>query len=198
MNIDKFTQKSTEAINDCQKLAVEYGNQEIEEEHLLYSLLTQEDGITIKLIEKMGINTEAFIDRVKQALDKRVKVQGGDLRMGADLNKALINAQDQAKAMGDEYVSVEHLFLAMIKYPNREIKAIFEEYGITKERFLKALSTVRGNTNVTSDNPEDTYDALNKYGEELVEKARIRSLILSSDEITRSQYDTYPFQKIKE
>ena len=176
MNIDKFTQKSTEAINDCQKLAVEYGNQEIEEEHLLYSLLTQEDGITIKLIEKMGINTEAFIDRVKQALDKRVKVQGGDLRMGADLNKALINAQDQAKAMGDEYVSVEHLFLAMIKYPNREIKAIFEEYGITKERFLKALSTVRGNTNVTSDNPEDTYDALNKYGEELVEKARNQKL----------------------
>ena len=176
MNIDKFTQKSTEAINDCQKLAVEYGNQEIEEEHLLYSLLTQEDGITIKLIEKMGINTEAFIDRVKQALDKRVKVQGGDLRMGADLNKALINAQDQAKAMGDEYVSVEHLFLAMIKFPNREIKAIFEEYGITKERFLKALSTVRGNTNVTSDNPEDTYDALNKYGEELVEKARNQKL----------------------
>ena len=176
MNIDKFTQKSTEAINDCQKLAVEYGNQEIEEEHLLYSLLTQEDGITIKLIEKMGINTEAFIDRVKQALDKRVKVQGGDLRMGADLNKALINAQDQAKAMGDEYVSVEHLFLAMIKYPNREIKTIFEEYGITKERFLKALSTVRGNTNVTSDNPEDTYDALNKYGEELVEKARNQKL----------------------
>ena len=176
MNIDKFTQKSTEAINDCQKLAVEYGNQEIEEEHLLYSLLTQEDGITIKLIEKMGINTEAFIDRVKQALDKRVKVQGGDLRMGADLNKALINAQDQAKAMGDEYVSVEHLFLAMIKYPNREIKAIFEEYGITKERFLKALSTVRGNTNVTSDNPEDTYDALNKFGEELVEKARNQKL----------------------
>ena len=176
MNIDKFTQKSTEAINNCEKLAVEYGNQEIEEEHLLYSLLTQEDGITIKLIEKMGINTEAFIDRVKQALDKRVKVQGGDLRMGADLNKALINAQDQAKAMGDEYVSVEHLFLAMIKYPNREIKAIFEEYGITKERFLKALSTVRGNTNVTSDNPEDTYDALNKYGEELVEKARNQKL----------------------
>ena len=176
MNIDKFTQKSTEAINNCEKLAVEYGNQEIEEEHLLYSLLTQEDGITIKLIEKMGINTEAFIDRVKQALDKRVKVQGGDLRMGADLNKALINAQDQAKAMGDEYVSVEHLFLAMIKFPNREIKAIFEEYGITKERFLKALSTVRGNTNVTSDNPEDTYDALNKYGEELVEKARNQKL----------------------
>ena len=176
MNIDKFTQKSTEAINNCEKLAVEYGNQEIEEEHLLYSLLTQEDGITIKLIEKMGINTEAFMDRAKQALDKRVKVQGGDLRMGADLNKALINAQDQAKAMGDEYVSVEHLFLAMIKYPNREIKAIFEEYGITKERFLKALSTVRGNTNVTSDNPEDTYDALNKYGEELVEKARNQKL----------------------
>ena len=176
MNIDKFTQKSTEAINNCEKLAVEYGNQEIEEEHLLYSLLTQEDGITIKLIEKMGINTEAFMDRAKQALDKRVKVQGGDLRMGADLNKALINAQDQAKAMGDEYVSVEHLFLAMIKFPNREIKAIFEEYGITKERFLKALSTVRGNTNVTSDNPEDTYDALNKYGEELVSKAKNQKL----------------------
>ena len=176
MNIDKFTQKSTEAINNCEKLAVEYGNQEIEEEHLLYSLLTQEDGITIKLIEKMGINTEVFIDRAKQALDKRVKVQGGDLRMGPDLNKALINAQDQAKSMGDEYVSVEHLFLAMINFPNREIKAIFEEYGITKERFLKALSTVRGNTNVTSDNPEDTYDALNKYGEELVSKAKNQKL----------------------
>ena len=176
MNIDKFTQKSLQAVEGCKKLAYEYGNQEIEEEHLLYSLLTIEDSLIFKLVEKMGINTEAFMDRAKQALEKRVKVQGGEVFIGQDLNQVLINAADEAKAMGDEYVSVEHLFLSMIKHPNREIKAIFDEYGITRDRFLKALSTVRGNTRVTSDNPEDTYDALSKYGQDLVEKARNQKL----------------------
>ena len=176
MNIQKFTQKSMEAVEGCQKLAYEYGHQEIEQEHLLYSLLTIEDSLIYKLIEKMEINVPHFQNRVEQALQKRPKVQGGELRVGADLNKVLICAEDEAKRLGDEYVSVEHLFLSMIQYPNKEMKAIFNEYGITRERFLQALSTVRGNQRVVSDNPEATYDTLTKYGQDLVEKARSQKL----------------------
>ncbi len=176
MNISKFTQKSMEAVEGCQKLAYEYGNQEIEQEHLLYSLLTIEDSLILKLIEKMEINKEHFLGRAEDALKKRVKVQGGELHVGADLNKALLSAEDEAKRLGDEYVSVEHLFLAMLGNPHRALKEIFREYGITRERFLQALSTVRGNQRVTSDNPEATYDTLAKYGQELVEKAREQKL----------------------
>ena len=176
MNISKFTQKSVQAVQDLEKVAYEYGNQEIEQEHLLYTLLTQEDSLILKLIEKMEINKDYFIDIVKKALDAKVKVSGGELRFGQYLNKALVNAEDEAKAMGDEYVSVEHLFLALLKYPSPGMKKIWSEFGITKERFLQALSTVRGNQRVVSDNPEATYDTLNKYGEDLVEKARSQKL----------------------
>ncbi|MCI9574321.1 MAG: ATP-dependent chaperone ClpB [Lachnospiraceae bacterium] len=176
MNIQKFTQKSMQAVEGCEKLAYEYGNQEIEQEHLLYSLLKVEDSLILKLIEKMEIQKEHFVDRVEKAISKRTKVQGGKVYVGADLNKVLVNAEDEAKQLGDEYVSVEHLFLAMIKNPNREIAQIWKEYGITRERFLRALSTVRGNQRVTSDNPEATYDTLEKYGQELVEKARNQKL----------------------
>ena len=176
MNISKFTQKSMQAVEGCEKLAYEYGNQEIEQEHLLYSLLTIEDSLILKLIEKMDINPQYFLNRVEQGLNKRVKVQGGQVYVGQDLNKVLISAEEEAKALSDEYVSVEHLFLAMIKHPNKEIKDIFKEFGITRERFLQALSTVRGNQRVTSDNPEATYDTLNKYGQDLVEKARDQKL----------------------
>ena len=176
MNIQKFTQKSMQAVEGCEKLAYEYGNQEIEQEHLLYSLLKVEDSLILKLIEKMEIQKEHFVDRVEKAIAKRTKVQGGKVYVGADLNKVLVNAEDEAKQLGDEYVSVEHLFLAMVKNPNREIAQIWKEYGITRERFLRALSTVRGNQRVTSDNPEATYDTLEKYGQELVEKARNQKL----------------------
>ncbi len=176
MNIQKFTQKSVQAVQGCEKLAYEYGNQEIEQEHLLYSLLTIEDSLILKLVEKMEIQKEHFVNRVRQAVEKRVKVQGGQVYIGQDLNKVLINAEDEAKQLGDEYVSVEHLFLAMLKNPNREINAVWKEYGITRERFLQALSTVRGNQRVTSDNPEATYDTLEKYGQDLVEKARSQKL----------------------
>ena len=176
MNIQKFTQKSIEAVNQCEKLSMEYGNQEIEQEHLLYALLTIDDSLILKLIEKMEINSEHFVGRARAALEKRVKVQGGQPYVGQYLNKVLISAEDEAKRMGDEYVSVEHLFLSMIQNPNKEIKAIFQEYGITRERFLKALSEVRGNQRVTSDNPEATYDTLEKYGQDLVEKARNQKL----------------------
>ena len=176
MNISKFTQKSVQAVQDLEKVAYEYGNQEIEEEHLLYALLTQEDSLILKLIEKMEIQKEYFIDTVKRALDARVKVSGGELRFGQYLNKALVSAEDEAKAMGDEYVSVEHLFLSMLRYPSPSMKKIFDEFGITRERFLQALSTVRGNQRVVSDNPEATYDTLNKYGEDLVEKAKNQKL----------------------
>ena len=176
MNISKFTQKSMQAVEGCEKLAYEYGNQEIEQEHLLYSLLTIEDSLILKLIEKMDINPQYFLNRVEQGLNKRVKVQGGQVYVGQDLNKVLISAEEEAKALSDEYVSVEHLFLAMIKHPNKEIKDIFKEFGVTRERFLQALSTVTGNQRVTSDNPEATYDTLNKYGQDLVEKARDQKL----------------------
>ena len=176
MNISKFTQKSVQAVQDLEKVAYEYGNQEVEQEHLLYALLTQEDSLILKLIEKMDINKEHFINVVKKALDAKVKVSGGDLRFGQYLNKSLVNAENEAKAMGDEYVSVEHLFLSLLTQPSPGMKKIFSEFGITRERFLQALSTVRGNQRVVSDNPEATYDTLNKYGEDLVEKARNQKL----------------------
>ena len=172
MNIQKFTQKSIEAVNDCEKLAYEYGNQEIEQEHLLVALLQQPDGLILKLIEKMEIQKEHFLDNAVRHLKARVKVSGGQVYIGKNLNQALISAEDEARQMGDEYVSVEHLFLSLLKYPNRAMQEIFKEYGITKERFLQALSTVRGNQRVTSDNPEATYDTLEKYGYDMVERAR--------------------------
>ena len=176
MNISKFTQKSIEAVNSLEKLAYEYGNQEIEQEHLLYALLKQEDSLILKMIEKMEIDKTYFTEAVESALEKRTKVSGGQVYIGQYLNKVLVQAEDEAKAMGDEYVSVEHLFLSMIKNPNPEIKKLFREFGITRERFLQALSTVRGNQRVTTDNPEATYDTLNKYGQDLVEKARNQKL----------------------
>ena len=176
MNISKFTQKSLQAVQNLEKIAYEYGNQEIEQEHLLYALLNQEDSLILKLIEKMEINKEYFINKVKMALDARVKVSGGELRFGQYLNKSLVSAEDEARAMGDEYVSVEHLFLSLLKYPSPSMSKIWNEFGITRERFLQALSTVRGNQRVVSDNPEATYDTLNKYGEDLVEKARNQKL----------------------
>ena len=176
MNISKFTQKSQEAIQDTEKLAYEYGNQELEQEHLLFALLRQQDGLIPKLIEKMEIDLDHFKSNALKALEARTKVSGGQLVMGKDLNKVLITAEDEAKAMGDEYVSVEHLMLSMIKYPNKAINNILAEYGITRDRFLQALSEVRGNVRVTSDNPEVTYDTLEKYGYDLVERARTQKL----------------------
>ena len=176
MNIQKFTQNSLQAVQGCEKVAYDYGNQEIEQEHLLYALITQDDSLILKLLEKMEIQKELFIGRVEEALRKRTKVQGGQVYIGRDLNTVLVSAEDEAKQMGDEYVSVEHLFLSMMRHPNREIKGIFKEFGITKERFLQVLSTVRGNQRVTSDNPEATYDTLNKYGQDLVERAREQKL----------------------
>ena len=176
MNINKFTQKSIQAVQGCERAAMEYGNQEIEQEHLLYALLTQDDSLILKLMEKMGIDKNMIVNRTEEALRKRTKVQGGQQFIGQDLNKVLIHAEDEAKRMGDEYVSVEHIFLALLKYPNKELKSIFREMGIKRDGFLKALSTVRGNQRVTSDNPEDTYDTLNKYGSDLVERAREQKL----------------------
>ena len=172
MNIQKFTQKSIEAINQCEKLAYEYGNQEIEQEHLLVALLQQEDGLIPKMIEKMEIDKQHFINSAVDRLSRRVKVSNGQVYVGQNLNKVLINAEDEAKQMGDEYVSVEHLFLTLMKYPNQAVKELFKEYGITRDRFLKALSTVRGNQRVVSDNPEATYDTLEKYGYDMVKRAK--------------------------
>ena len=188
MNISKFTQKSVQAVQDLEKVAYQFGNQEIEEEHLLYALLEQEDSLILKLIEKMEIDKDYFRKSLNQALDARVKVSGGELRFGQYLNKALVSAEDEAKAMGDEYVSVEHLFLALLRYPSPSMKKLFQEFGITKERFLQALSTVRGHQRVVSDNPEATYDTLNKYGEDLVEKARNQKLdpVIGRDEEIRN------------
>ncbi len=176
MNISKFTQKSLQAVQDLEKTAYEFGNQEVEQEHLLYNLLKQEDSLILKLIEKMEIQKEHFLNRVEQALNARTKVSGGQPYIGQYLNKALVTAEDEARTMGDEYVSVEHLFLALLNNPSPSMKKIWNEYGITRERFLQALSTVRGNQRVTTDNPEVTYDTLNKYGQDLVEKAREQKL----------------------
>ena len=190
MNIQKFTQKSVEAINNCEKLAYDYGNQEIEQEHLLVALLQQEEGLIPKLIEKMEIDVQHFTQNAISKLDARVKVSGSNsnVYVGKDLNNVLIHAEDEAKAMGDEYVSVEHIFLAMLKYPNPAMKALMKEYGLTRERFLQALSTVRGNQRVTSDNPEVTYDTLEKYGYDMVERARQQKLdpVIGRDEEIRN------------
>ncbi len=176
MNIQKFTQKSIEAINDIEKIAYEFGHQECEEEHLLYALLRQEDGLIPKMIEKMELDPQSFSGALERTLNGKVKVSGGQPHIGQYLNKALTQAEDEAKAMGDEYVSVEHLFLSMLRYPSPDVKKLFQAFGITRERFLQALSTVRGNQRVVSDNPEATYDTLNKYGTDLVEKARKQKL----------------------
>ena len=176
MNINKFTQKSLEAVHSCEKLAYQYGSPEIDQEHFLYSLLTIEDSLILKLIEKMEVNKEAFLSQVQQAVEKKPKVSGGQTYISKSLNQVLVSAEDEAKAMGDEYVSVEHLFLSLMKYPNTEIKKLFQAYGITRERFLQALSTVRGNQKVVSDNPEATYETLEKYGYDLVERAKQQKL----------------------
>ena len=176
MNINKFTQKSMEAVQNCEKLAYEYGNQQIDELHFLCSLLTLDDSLILKLVTKMGVQGDMFVNEVKQALEKLPKVSGGQLYISNDLNKVLLSGEDEAKAMGDEYVSVEHLFLALIKNPSKEVKELFRTYNITRERFLQALSTVRGNQRVVSDNPEATYDTLEKYGYDLVERARDQKL----------------------
>ena len=176
MNINKFTQKSLEAVNSCEKLAYQYGSPEIDQEHFLYSLLTIEDSLILKLIEKMEVNKEAFLSQVQQVVEKKPKVSGGQTYISKSLNQVLVSAEDEAKAMGDEYVSVEHLFLSLMKYPNTEIKKLFQAYGITRERFLQALSTVRGNQKVVSDNPEATYETLEKYGYDLVERAKQQKL----------------------
>ena len=176
MNINKFTQKSMEAVQNCEKLAYEYGNQQIEQEHLLYSLLTIEDSLILKLITKMNIQKEQFLNETVQAIQKLPKVSGGQLYISNDLNKVLISAEDEAKGMGDEYVSVEHLFLAILKQPSKSVKELLRTYGITRENFLTALSTVRGNQRVVNDNPEATYDTLNKYGYDMVERARDQKL----------------------
>jgi ATP-dependent Clp protease ATP-binding subunit ClpB len=176
MNINKFTQKSMEAVQSCEKLAYEYGNQQIEQEHLLYSLLTIEDSLILKLITKMNIQKEQFLNETIQAIQKLPKVSGGQLYISNDLNKVLISAEDEAKGMGDEYVSVEHLFLAILKQPSKALKELLRSYGITRENFLQALSTVRGNQRVVNDNPEATYDTLTKYGYDMVERAREQKL----------------------
>ena len=188
MNINKFTQKSMEAVQNCEKIASDYGNQEIEQEHLLYSLLTLDDSLIAKMIEKMEIDPQTFLNRLEELIEKRPKVQGGQPYVGQYLNKVLISAEDEMKVFGDEYVSVEHLFLAMIKHPSSTIKNLFKEFGITRETFLQALSTVRGNQRVTSDNPEATYDTLEKYGQDLVEKAREQKLdpVIGRDEEIRN------------
>ena len=176
MNIQKFTQKSLEAVNSLEKITLDHGNQEIAEVHLLYAMLTQEEGILPKLIEKMEINLEHFTDNVESHINRRPKVSGGKPYISDKLNKVLVSAEDEAKAMNDSYVSIEHLFLCMLKYPDSDMKDLMQEYGITRERFLAALATVRGNHNVTSDNPEATYDTLEKYGQDLVERARSQKL----------------------
>ncbi|MDY4970616.1 MAG: ATP-dependent chaperone ClpB [Lachnospiraceae bacterium] len=176
MNISKFTQNSLQAVQNCEKLAYDFGNQEIDQEHLLYSLLQLDQSLILRMIEKMEINGEQFTGRVRQLIEKRVKVSGGKVYISQALNQVLLHAEDEAKRMGDEYISVEHLFLAMLADPNQAIKGLFKEYGITRDRFLQALSTVRGNQRVTSDNPEVTYDTLNKYGVDLVQRASEQKL----------------------
>ena len=176
MNINKFTQKSLEAVQRTEKLAYEYGNQQIDQEHLLYSLVTIDDSLILKLLTKMGVQENQFLNEVQSAIEKLPKVSGGQVYFSQDANKVLVSAEDEAKSMGDEYVSVEHLFLSMMKQPNRAVKELFKLYGITREGFLQALSTVRGNQRVVSDNPEATYDTLTKYGYDLVERARDQKL----------------------
>ena len=176
MNINKYTRSSMEVVQQCEKIAMDYGNQEVEQEHLLYALLTIDDSLILKLLEKMGFPKEVVMNRAEEAIRKRPKVQGGQMYIGQNLNNALVHGEDEAKQMGDEYVSVEHLFLSLLKYASRDMKQLFKEMGIDREKFLQALSTVRGNQRVTSDNPEVTYDTLNKYGQDLVQRAREKKL----------------------
>ena len=176
MNINKFTQKSIEAVNQCEKIAYDHGHQEIDQEHFLYSLLTIDDSLIASLLEKMGINKETFLSQVQELLNKKPKVSGGQVYMSNDLNQVLLHGEDEMKAMKDEYVSVEHLFLAMIKHSNKAVKELFRAYGITRNRFLQVLSQIRGGQKVTSDNPEETYDSLEKYGYDLVKRAREQKL----------------------
>ncbi len=176
MNIAKFTQKSVEIINNLEKIAYDFGNQEIAQEHLLYAMMTIEDSLLAKLIEKMEISPEVFEAQIQGMIEKRPKVEGGQVYVGNDLNKVLIYAENEAKAMGDEYVSVEHLFLSLLRKPSREVKELLREFRIDRERFLQALSKIRGNQKVTSDNPEAVYDSLGKYGYDLVQRARDQKL----------------------
>ncbi|HJC51423.1 MAG TPA: ATP-dependent chaperone ClpB [Candidatus Anaerostipes avistercoris] len=176
MNINKFTQKSIEAVNQCEKIAYDYGHQEIDQEHFLYSLLTIEDSLIASLLEKMNIQKDTFISQVQELLARKPKVSGGQVYMSNDLNQVLLHGEDEMKAMKDEYVSVEHLFLAMIRHPNKAVKELFRAYGITRNRFLEVLAQVRGGQKVTSDNPEETYDSLEKYGYDLVKRAREQKL----------------------
>ena len=189
MNIEKFTQRSKEALMDIDKAAVDFGNQEIDEEHLLYVLLKQEDSLIRKLLEKMEVNADSFENAVVSLIERKPKVSGGNPYIGGDLNKVLLKAPDEAKAMGDDYTSVEHLFLAMLKYPNRALKELFRTFGITRDLFLQSLAKVRGNQKVTTDNPEVTYDSLSKYGQDLVEKAgqqKLDPVIGRDDEIRQT------------
>lgn len=176
MNINKFTQKSIEAVNQCEKIAYDYGHQEIDQEHFLYSLLTIEDSLIASLLSKMNIQKDTFLSQVQELLAKKPKVSGGQVYMSSDLNQVLLHGEDEMKAMKDEYVSVEHLFLAMIKHPNKAVKELFRAYGITRNRFLEVLAQIRGGQKVTSDNPEETYDSLEKYGYDLVKRAREQKL----------------------
>ena len=188
MNIQKFTQKSIEAVNNLEKIASDYGNQEIEQEHLLYALIHQDDSLIARLIEKMGIQKAYFDDSLEQAIQRRPKVSGGQAYIGQYLNQALISAEDEAKKMGDEYVSVEHLFLAVMDHASPSVQQFLKEFGLTRDRFLQALSTVRGNQRVTTDSPEATYDSLAKYGTELVGKAREQKMdpIIGRDDEIRN------------
>ena len=176
MNINKFTQKSLEAVQNCEKLAYEYGNQQIEQEHLFYSLLTLDDSLILKLLTKMGISKELILGEAEQKLAALPKVSGGQVYISSGLNQVLIHAEDESRLMGDEYVSVEHIFLAMVKQAGKTMKELFRQHGINRDSFLQALSTVRGNQRVVSDNPEATYDTLEKYGYDLVERARSQKL----------------------
>ena len=188
MNINRFTQKSVESINNSQKIAMDHGNQALEQVHLLLSLLEVEDSLIAKLLQKMGIPLDSFTRAVEEKINALPKVSGGQQYFSQDANKIVMNAEDHAKAMGDEYVSVEHIFLALLKDGDKTIRELFKEFGITKEKFLAALSSVRGNQKVMTDNPEGTYDALNKYGYEMVERASQQKFdpIIGRDEEIRN------------
>ena len=188
MNINRFTQKSVESINNSQKIAMDHGNQALEQVHLLLSLIDVEDSLIEKLLQKMGIPLDAFRSAVEEKINALPKVSGGQQYFSQEANKVVMNAEDHAKAMGDEYVSVEHIFLALLKDGDKTVKELFKQFGITKEKFLEALSSVRGNQKVMTDNPEGTYDALNKYGFEMVERARAQKFdpIIGRDEEIRN------------
>ena len=188
MNITKFTQKSIEAVQNMEKVAYDYGNQMIDQEHFLYALVSQDDSLIAKLLTKMGVQLPAFTSSIERIMEANPKVQGGSPYVSQDLNNVLMGAEDEAKAMGDDYVSVEHLMLAMIRKPKAQIKKLFQSFGISRESFLQVLSSVRGNQRVTTDSPEDTYDSLQKYGRDLVAAAREQKLdpVIGRDEEIRN------------